>query len=74
MQSFTFGSDSGMQAIVAAQKATGESYPMTLNSEDFKTVIYALRRAAYYSPLGADWERCSSLLSGIAETLGIELI
>lgn len=86
MQSFTFGSDEAMAAVEAAQEASGASYPMTMNAGDLMAVVYALReygsfgepdRGLSTEDYAADEERrarAESLLSGIAETLGVEFI
>jgi len=89
MQSFTFGSDEGMAALVKAMRSqttddplgTGhrsshqwvKPYELSLNSEDFAVVAEALRDLALAGE-GDQQERAWSLLSGMAETLGIEFV
>lgn len=46
MESFTFGSDEGMVALVKAMQGTGGPYPVELNPADFGVVVYALRAYA----------------------------
>lgn len=106
MQSFTFGSDEGMSALVKAMEADvtddpfgdghksrhlhTKHYPMELNPRDFEAVVFALRA---YSEGACDGEAtgdcdviecrhpdhvrretAGELLSGMAETLGIEFV
>lgn len=70
MQSLTWGSDEGMQALY--QKQAG----VYINLADFKTLVDSLRFvAANPDPANPDLgEAASDLLCSIAESLGIEFI
>lgn len=71
---YTFGSPEGYGAILAAQ-ANSEHYDMSLNYEDFRAVLMGLRELSR-SSTGSESirDRADSLISSIAETLGVELI
>lgn len=73
MKSFTAFSADGMLELIVAQRRTGESYPITLNATDFERFVNTLHeQATKYDDETSEW--AGSLLSGIAETLGIEFI
>lgn len=74
MQSFTAMSDEAILATVKAQEATGGKYPVEFAQSDFKTFMWALADLHDNSQNQrlADW--AGSFASGIAETLGVEMI
>jgi len=74
--SYTFGSDEGMQAVIKAMESTGESFDATFNAGDFATILYALRAYGMTDEDEGDEyvDRSMSLLSGIAEVYGVEFI
>jgi hypothetical protein len=82
MQSFTWGSDEGMRALVENQHKdffdpNAESWEISPNPADFKTLIHALKFAAENAASLGDLALCeqaAELLSSIAESLGIEFI
>lgn len=86
MDSYTFGSDEFMKAIL--EKGTKEKYPIELNATDFRVFVTILQGLANYGVANhktvpsipgygdeefepiEEW--AASWLSGIAETLGVE--
>jgi hypothetical protein len=82
VQSFTWGSDEGMQALTYEQAEKfslaktwndNDKWSLTPNPEDFKTLINALKFTAENDPT-LQSEPAADLLSSIAESLGIEFI
>jgi hypothetical protein len=73
-QSFTAMSNEAIDAVIKAQQDTGEKYPMELNSRDFRKIMLCLKLASDHhgGTSLADW--ADSFASGIASTLGIEMI
>jgi hypothetical protein len=73
MESYTYGSEDGINAVIAAneqrQADSGETYAMTLSRTDFETVLRALVTAWHQ---GSD--EAGSLASDIATTLGVEWV
>lgn len=82
MQSFTWGSDEGMQAVTNRQADTftnvyDENWSITPNPADFSTLVNALKFTANNAAEKGDldlWARAADLLGSIAESLGIEFI
>lgn len=74
--SFTMGTPEMVRAMIDANNASTESYPMVLNHEDMEALIWILSTPAGFVSLDDIPEdmrdRAESLFSGIAETLGIE--
>lgn len=80
MQSFTWGSDEGMEALIAKHndKFQGSvvedlKWSFIPNPTDFETLIHALWFTAENEP-SLQSEPAADLLSSIAESLGIEFI
>jgi hypothetical protein len=82
MQSFTWGSDEGMQALIEQQHkdffdSDAESWEYSPNPEGFKILVNALKFTAENAASLGDLALCeqaADLLSSIAESLGIEFI
>lgn len=72
MDTYTYMSGDAVKAIITAQVQSGEKYPMELNSSDFAIVVSALAHA--YNSGIAHYEPAGDLLSGIGQTLGVEMI
>ena len=74
--SYTYGSDEGMQAVLRAMESTGEDFEISLNPMDFATVFYALRAYGLTDEdEGNEFvDRSASLLGSIAESYGVEFI
>jgi hypothetical protein len=88
--SYTWGSNEGMTAVLQKVKDSGVPYVLGLNSGDFETVFYVLREylntvEAVLYPEGEAVDsvdtkiveqvsRVQSLLSGIAESVGVDWI
>lgn len=74
--SFTNGTPEMVRAMIDANNASTESYPMTLNASDMEALISVLATTVGFVSLDdlddEIRERAESLFSGIAETLGIE--
>jgi hypothetical protein len=82
MQSFTWGSNEGMQALVEQQHKdffdpNAESWEYSPNPEGFKILVNALKFTAENAASLGDLALCeqtADLLSSVAESLGIEFI
>jgi hypothetical protein len=89
MQSFTAMSDEAIKATIDAMRADGEHYPIELNPTDFEHLLNALTVAWNCSALAAEnkslpdadrefhdglSEWCADFVSGIAQTLDVEMI
>lgn len=73
MQSFTMASEEMSEALDEAIKATSESYPMTLNPSDLRTLVRVLGSHGGFYELTedeADW--ATSFYGDIAMHYGIE--
>jgi hypothetical protein len=76
MVSFTNGTAEMVHAMVEADKADMESFPMVLNHGDMEALIWVMSTTVGFVSLEDIpediRERAESLFTGIAETLGIE--
>lgn len=74
--SFTMGTPEMVRAMIDANNASTESYPITLNHGDMEALVWILSTSVGFVSLDDIPEdmrdRAESLFSGIAETLGIE--
>jgi hypothetical protein len=74
LDTYSFGTPEGYRAILDHMDRQ-EHYFMALNYEDFRAVLLGLRELSIHATASEEIrERSNSLITGIAETLGVELI
>lgn len=74
-ESFTYLSPEAINEIILRMRDSGEKYPMELNAEDFAAVVRALEFTWQLSLLPEEvLERVRDIISGIGETLGVDMV
>lgn len=72
--SYIWGSDEGIQAVVDKVHRSGEPYMLGLNPHDFEAVVYSMRDTININNKDAYVNTCRDILSGIAESVGVDWV
>jgi hypothetical protein len=75
LDTYTFGTPEAYRAILDHMDNSQEHYFMALNYEDFRAVLLGLRELSIHDTASEEIrERANSVITSIAESLGVELI